>query len=142
MKLLHSELHYYPDARRPESVRLGSLLFTKDVEEAGSRCVVGFYCDTNAVFEAQKLARDEFFAHIFSNFNAFIGEVAGSVTASGECSEEQIAELFIARLPHNLKANKPEPWPPARVFSDAARHSQPIMAFAIDAHEPELNEVC
>lgn len=132
MNILHTDLHYHPDASRRESVRLGSLLFTKDIETDGGRCVVAFYqADPTVLIEAQRLNDSEFFANVFRDFNTYLGYVADTTVVSEEMSEEQIALSFISLLPHNLKAGKPEPWPPSRVFKQAAAERQPISAFVI-----------
>jgi hypothetical protein len=131
MSILHSELYYCPDASRKESIRLGSLLFAKDTDGEGI-CSVGFYqADSEVLISAQKLSNDEFFDRIFQDFNGYIELVAKQAGASREMSQDQIALNFISQLPHNLQATKPEPWPPARVFAQAAQEGQAIRAFAL-----------
>lgn len=132
--ILHSDLHYYPDASRRESVRLGSLLFVKDSEVAPGRCVVAFYqADAKVLMEAQRLSSSEFFASIFRDFGNYIRYVAENAAVSAEMSEEEVALTFISQLPHNLKAGVPEGWPPERVFTQAAVERQPITAFRVGA---------
>lgn len=131
---MHSDLYFHPDASRREGIRLGSLLFIKGEEDdsADDRCVVGFYqAEGSPLMEAQRISNDDFFATVFQDFNKYIQYVADTVACSRELSQEQVALNFTASLPQNLRATKPEGWPPSRVFSQAATEKVPIMVFPI-----------
>ena len=134
MKFMHSDLYFHPDASRKESLRLGSLLFIKDEDENPGRCVVGFYqAEGSPLMEAQRLSSDRFFETMFQDFNRYIQFVANSTKGSQELSQEQVALSFISNLPQNLRASRPEGWPPSRFFTQAASERHPIMVFDICA---------
>ncbi|HLY03668.1 MAG TPA: hypothetical protein VKR56_14375 [Candidatus Cybelea sp.] len=132
MKLMHSDLYFHPDAGRQEGLRLGSLLFIKDEETQTDACVVGFYhAEGSPLMSAQRLTDDDFFSAIFKDFDGYVDYVASQTQSSRELSQEQVALNFIANLPQNLRATNPEPWPPMRVFTQAATERQPIHLFPI-----------
>ena len=107
--MLHTQLHFYPDARRPDSIRLGALLFSKG---ANGAFYFSHYLDHNAIESSEGRTDSEMLRAMLRDLGGYLVRQLKGIKLSHPTTEEEFALQFVSLLPQNLRVAEFIDWPP------------------------------
>ncbi len=105
--MIYTQLFFHGDARTPEGIRVGSLLFGKSPDG----WIYNHYLVRREIEHAKTRTANQYMRAMLDELDRYVSRNIESTEVDDDSTEIQVYNKFVNQFGYNLRLSEPRPWP-------------------------------